>query len=540
MLQNALNKKSYLVVDDLGDMRSVLRSMLTLFGATDIDNAKNGADAIHKMESKKYDVVLCDYNLGAGKDGQQVLEEARHRHLISVSTAFIMITAENTVTKVLGAIEYEPDGYLNKPFTKDLLRSRLEKVLTKKLDLRPIDLAMKQKDYAKAIQLLDERIASKPKNLGELIRLKGDICVRSGALTEAAALYEGVLAAREMTWARMGLGKACYGLKKFEDAKQIFQDLIDANDRFTAAYDWLARTLKALGDVQGSQQVLTTAVKISPKAILRQQELGALAMENNDYDTAEAAFRQAVELGKHSIHKHPKLYVGLTESRLSSADEKQKQSAFKIIQQMQREFKGDLETEVYAAITTAMAHRGLGEEEKALESLALAEQLFERFGSHASPDLTLSMAKLNAGFDDEDKAKALFLTVIKNNHDDDEFLREVEAALNASGFAELARELISSTRKEIIALNNEGVRLVADGQIAEAIGLFEKAVEGMSGNKAINLNAAKVLIMHMEKNGLDTQFLAKAKQYLERVQTLDPNYKGLPKLFERLNKLVNR
>ncbi|MGD8932607.1 MAG: response regulator, partial [Chromatiales bacterium] len=117
MLQNLLNQRSYLVVDDFGDMRSTLRSMLSLFGVTDIDNAKNGADAIQQMEHKRYGVVLCDYNLGIGKDGQQVLEEARHRNLISVSTAFIMITAENTLSMVLGALEYEPDSYLYKPFT---------------------------------------------------------------------------------------------------------------------------------------------------------------------------------------------------------------------------------------------------------------------------------------------------------------------------------------------------------------------------------------------------------------------------------------
>ncbi len=49
---------------------------------------------------------------------------------------------------------------------------------------------------------------------------------------------------------------------------------------------------------------------------------------------------------------------------------------------------------------------------------------------------------------------------------------------------------------------------MSDGQIEQAIDLFEMAAEAMCGNKAINLNAAKVLIMHMEKNGLKTNYLA--------------------------------
>lgn len=538
MLDNLLNKKRYLVVDDYGDMRSALRSMLSLFGVTEIDNAKNGIEAIHKMEFNKYDVVLCDYNLGPGQDGQQVLEEARHRKLISIGTAFIMITAENTSGMVMGAIEYEPDSYLYKPFTKDLLRSRLEKVLTKKADLKPIEQALEKKDYPKAILLLDQRIDNQPKNLGELLRLKAETCLRSGADDEAAAVYDQVLAVRELTWARMGLGKVQYNRKEYETAKQTFQNLIEANAQYTAAYDWLARCMKALGDLPGSQEVLANAIKLSPKAILRQQELGEIAMENKDFNTAEIAFNQAVKLGRHSIHKHPKIYVNLAESKVSNDENKSKIHAFKVIEQMRRDFRGDKEAEVYAALTSTKLHRELGNETKALESMIQAEQLFDEYGAENNPQLTLTMAKLQANLGNEERAKDLFQTTIKNNHDDDEFLRNVEKALNESGMTESASELIATTRREIIALNNKGVGLVSNGNIEEAIGLFEQAADGMSGNKTINLNAAKVMIMHMERHGLEVQYLAKARQYLERVQQLDPDYKSLPKLLLRLNNLT--
>ena len=539
MLENILSNKRYLVIDDFGEMRSTLRSMLSLFGVTDIDNAKNGAEAISSMLTKKYDVVLCDYNLGPGKDGQQVLEEARHRNLISLSTAFLMITAENTMGMVLGAIEFEPDSYLNKPFTKELLRNRLKKVLTKKLDLQQIDAALGNKDYPKALKLLDQHIASKPKNFAELIRLKGDICIRSGAYEEAAVVYETALASREMTWARMGLGRVYYGLKRYEAARDTFQELINTNNHLTQAYDWLSRSLMALGDLKGSQEVLITALRMSPRAILRQQELGEIAMKNKDFDTAEHAFSQAVKLGKHSIHKHPKIYARLAESKVSNVKNSDKQNAFKVIEQMQKDFKGDREADLYAAISKASVHRGLGEEEQALVSMSQAEQLYDQFGAHNSAEITLSMARVTAQLGNEEKAKYLFQIAIKNNHDDDEFLRNVEAALNESGISESASALISETRKEIITLNNEGVRLVSGGNIEEAIGFFEKAAEGMSGNKAINLNAAKVLIMCMERNGMKTEYVRKTREYLERVKRLDPDYQGLPGLFARLKNLVD-
>ena len=77
--QSELVSKTFLVVDDFGDMRGMLRSMLSTVGVKEIDTANNGPEAIDALERRRYDIVLCDYNLGPGKNGQQVLEEARHR-----------------------------------------------------------------------------------------------------------------------------------------------------------------------------------------------------------------------------------------------------------------------------------------------------------------------------------------------------------------------------------------------------------------------------------------------------------------------------
>ena len=74
------------------------------------------------------------------------------------------------------------------------------------------------------------------------------------------------MATREIAWARLGLGKVYYGLKEYEAARSTFEDLINTNNQLTQAYDWLTRCLKALGDTKSSQEVLSTALEISPKA----------------------------------------------------------------------------------------------------------------------------------------------------------------------------------------------------------------------------------------------------------------------------------
>ena len=286
---NELEKKDFLIIDDFGDMRGMIKSMLQGIGVTRLDVAANGKDAVGAMEAKRYDFILCDYNLGPGKNGQQVLEEARYRNLIGLGSIFIMITAENTFDMVMGAVEYEPDSYLTKPFTKDLLRARLDKMVEKKKNLKDVEQAVDRKDFEVAVVLLNKKIAGKPRNLRELIKLKAELCFRAGDYQQAETILEGIIAEREMTWALLGLGKVHYARGDYEKARLFFEKLLLQNERFTAAYDWLARTLQMLDQCEDAQEVLQKAVILSPNAILRQQALGVLAMKNQDEETASKA-----------------------------------------------------------------------------------------------------------------------------------------------------------------------------------------------------------------------------------------------------------
>ncbi|MEW8340763.1 MAG: response regulator, partial [Candidatus Thiodiazotropha taylori] len=218
-----LENRLYLVVDDFGDMRSMMKNMLMACGVREIKLARNGNEAIELMEQERFDVVLCDYNLGAGRDGQQILEEAKYRHLMGLGSVFVMVTAENTRDMVMGAVEYEPDSYLTKPFNKDFLKTRLEKLIAKKHDLLAIEEAVEKRNYTKAVAILDEKIAAKPANCNELRKIKGNILLNSDKLNEAKTLYQEVLAIRELPWARLGLGKCNYLAQDFQQAIDEFQ-----------------------------------------------------------------------------------------------------------------------------------------------------------------------------------------------------------------------------------------------------------------------------------------------------------------------------
>src|SRR3954466_11095668 len=103
--------KHCLIVDDIAGIRRLLRESLRNLGVKNVDQASSGGEAMNLISKTRYDIILCDYNLDEGKNGQQILEEARIRNYLLPSSMFIIISAEKTVESVMGAAEHQPDAY---------------------------------------------------------------------------------------------------------------------------------------------------------------------------------------------------------------------------------------------------------------------------------------------------------------------------------------------------------------------------------------------------------------------------------------------
>ena len=527
--------KHCLVIDDFTDMRAAIRSILRSLGVNHIDQARDGNDAIAQMEKKRFDVVLCDYNLGPGKDGQQVLEEARHRQLIGVDCLFIMVTAENTRAMVMSAAEYAPDSYLAKPFTKELLKSRLDKLFERKSRLTTVNKALMAKDYAAAIGELNALIAGKPKNLADLLSLKAEICLTANRYDDAMAIYEQVLAVREITWARLGMGKVLYWKKHHAQAQEIFRQLIALDPNLIAAYDWLAKTQTALQQFDEAERTVQTAVKLSPRGLKRQQLLGDLALSNGHAQEAETAFGHAVTLAKHSVLNHPALFAGLARSKASN---NKHVDALKVIGEIDKVFPETPEALFYKASATAAVKQHHGDTAGAMAALQTAERVMDQCGETSHAKLALEMAKTYAQLGEQDKASSLLQASNANNHDDEEFLVEIVRVCREAGVEYDAETAIREIRQSVVKTNNTGVRLIKQGEFDAAIRLLCEAAEEMPGNKTINLNAAKASIMKMENMGATNEDIQTVRRYVGRVQALAPNDWRLNDILSRLRGLA--
>jgi len=500
-----LTDKTILIVDDFPEMRSLMRSMVTAFGAQHIEMANNGEEAINAMEVRRFDIVLCDYNLGEGKDGQQVLEEAKYRDLLPYSTTFVLVTAESTSQMVMGALEYQPDGYIAKPVTKTVLQARLKKLLDKKDSLRDINSALDLKQYDTVIERCNQYIENESKYRFELLKIKSDVLIKTGAYDQAITLCEAIVAERELPWAMFDLGRAHYYRKQYSEAADIMSRVIEVNSSFVSAYDWLAKIQERSGDAIRAQSTLMEAAGKSPKSILRQRALADLADRNKDYEVTEKACKAAIRVGKGSVLRLPSDYTGLARVLVKNDSAK---DALKIVESIKYEFRDNPLAELEAAVAGSNVLTALGHDEKSREALDKAVDLASNHPDLISADVGIDLAQACLAHNREEEASQFIHNVVKNNHDNEEVLGKITRVYQDAGALQEIEKLIDETRAEVVQINNEGVRLLKEGKIKESIALFSKAAKGMPHNPIINLNAAQSLIKMMKdsqptKSGLD-------------------------------------
>jgi two-component system, chemotaxis family, chemotaxis protein CheY len=115
-----------LVVDDYNTMIRIIRNLLRQLGFQDIDDAPDGSVALSKMQSKRYGLVISDWNMEP-MTGYELLKTVPSTPDFS-ATPFIMVTAESKTENVIAAKQAGVNNYIVKPFNADTLKSKIEAV----------------------------------------------------------------------------------------------------------------------------------------------------------------------------------------------------------------------------------------------------------------------------------------------------------------------------------------------------------------------------------------------------------------------------
>lgn len=103
----------------------ILRRVVMLSGlpVASVGDACDGVEALRKMHSETFGLVLCDVNM-PNMDGIEFLEKVRAEEAFH-SIPVVMITTEGSADRVTRALELGANGYIKKPFTAEQIHRQL-------------------------------------------------------------------------------------------------------------------------------------------------------------------------------------------------------------------------------------------------------------------------------------------------------------------------------------------------------------------------------------------------------------------------------
>lgn len=524
VLRQVLTKKRVLIVDRHPPARDSLRLMLSALGVIAVHGAGNSAEVIRQVNSHRFDIILSDFILEDGRDGQQLLEELRHAQLIPLSTVYMIITGERSYSNVVSLAELAPDDYLIKPFNADQLQVRLVRAIYKKHVLRKIYEQIERGDLLEAVAACKRVEQQQPAYLYDALRFEGELLHTLGRHEEAEAVYQRVLEAKVVPWAKMGLAQAMKERGRLDEAEQLARQVTEEAPDFLSAYDFLSSVHEAQGNLELAQQALQRAADISPNNTVRQRLVGDIAARNNDLLTAEKAYGKVLERHRGSSLKSVDDFTNLSRVLVERGDI---DASRKVVADLKREWRGNKEAEMAGMVMESLCLHKEGQSEKAQalvdQALTLHQQIKNAAAESGKPSLQrlnvdLAHACLASG--KEETAQKILKQVAAENNEDQHLINHISEVFRKTGNEDAGKALLEEVGTEIITLNNRGVMAARAGDLEGAVDLLIQAAEQVP-NLQFLVNASKAIFSLLDRKGWNSELANRGLHYLRRAEAKD-------------------
>ncbi len=119
----------FLVVDDFGTMRKIIRKVIAEIGYTNSIEATDGVEAYkllieHGQTNEPFEYVIADWNM-PNMSGLELLKKCRNDEKFK-KIPIMFVTAEGEQAQILEAIKEGVTEYVVKPFTAEKIKEKLE------------------------------------------------------------------------------------------------------------------------------------------------------------------------------------------------------------------------------------------------------------------------------------------------------------------------------------------------------------------------------------------------------------------------------
>lgn len=331
---NALHESHALVIEGNPQSRSILVSQLREIGLGKVTQCSRLSDARRKLEASQYDVIICEQTFEKEPgSGQDLLDDLRRNQLLPFYTVFVMVTAEASYAKVAEAAESALDAYLLKPHTGARLAERILQARQRKRELQAIFSAIDEQDFDRAATLCMERFEARAPYWLYAARIGAELLLRTNRIAEAQTLYEAVIEAKTLPWARLGVARAQLSSGQASKAATTLESLLADEPGYADAYDVMGRAQFELGNFENALATFRMATQLTPSSISRLLKHGMLAYYAGDREEGINLLDRATRLGLDSKMYDPQALVLLAFARLDTNDRK---GMARVVEQLQR------------------------------------------------------------------------------------------------------------------------------------------------------------------------------------------------------------
>jgi tetratricopeptide (TPR) repeat protein len=518
-IQTQFSNLQALVIDDMSVQQTTLRGQLGQLGIGKVDVSANAEDATRLIRSRRYNLILCDYNLNQKTDGQQLFEYWRDNNLLPADCLFFMVTAESGYASVASATEHHPDAYLLKPITASHIEDRLKALLEKRDALLSISQKLSKDDLPGAVAACDQLLKAENRWTMAVLQIKGRTLLQLGKHDEAKQVYRQALDKRaNLPWAQLGLARAHKAAGQFDEARQIAQNIIDTPEgqKNVAAYDVVAESMDAQGDSHGAMWVLRDAAAVVPSA-RRQRLLGESAYRNGDLETAKDCLQKVAKATKNSVIAQPQDSLLLAQAMVDMGDSAEAQ---KLLAEAGKLYSNQPNFGSVALAIQVQAQVKAGAKDEAEKTLKRARETLRK-GKADFATIALAKAELMAGHEDE--GFKLLAVAVSSDHENPKTKQMIGNALRDTGHEDQIDRIISSSSAVMQTRVQDARKLLRDSQIDEAVLAIEKAVSDYPENTGVLLQAAQINCMALRlKKAHNVNMEERVRLYLNRLDQLMP------------------